>query len=111
VFSDKLICEPEVRIGRKGLADFKSHKLFEGFDWDIVRTLDPPFTPQLSSETDVSYFHIPMDKQELSDVQLMNSFVMKHMYADSPVVGSPLDDYVRYKYDDEKKRIDILKSI
>jgi serine/threonine protein kinase len=46
-FLDKTICEPEVRIGRKGLADFKSLDLFKCIDWDKMQQITPPFIPQV----------------------------------------------------------------
>ncbi|PRP75540.1 hypothetical protein PROFUN_09026 [Planoprotostelium fungivorum] len=51
-----LICEPETRIGRRGLNDFKNLAFFRGFDWDRAHTDPPPFVPNLSSDIDHSHF-------------------------------------------------------
>ncbi len=50
-FLEKTICEPEGRIGRKGLQDFKNLPLFQGFDWDNVRSMLSPFVPHVSRYT------------------------------------------------------------
>jgi serum/glucocorticoid-regulated kinase 2 len=51
---------PNQRIGGsdRGAMEIKSHKWFEGFDWDALRTktIPPPFVPVLKSDIDVSYF-------------------------------------------------------
>lgn len=46
-FVNSLICEPEVRLGRNGLEDFRSHPFFEGFDWEHIHEMIPPFIPQV----------------------------------------------------------------
>ena len=33
----KMINEPEIRLGRNGVDDIKTHPFFEGFDWSVVR--------------------------------------------------------------------------
>ncbi|KAM3601007.1 uncharacterized protein V6R79_005976 [Siganus canaliculatus] len=53
-----LICEKEVRLGRKGFRDFRSHPLFCGLDWDSLHELPAPFLPEVSHPTDTSNFDI-----------------------------------------------------
>eukprot|EP01117_Protostelium_nocturnum_P012015 TRINITY_DN439_c0_g1_i1.p1 TRINITY_DN439_c0_g1~~TRINITY_DN439_c0_g1_i1.p1 ORF type:complete len:929 (+),score=352.61 TRINITY_DN439_c0_g1_i1:204-2990(+) len=52
-----LICEPEERIGRGGINDFKKLEFFRGFEWQGLQNRKPPFVPQLSSEVDHSHFN------------------------------------------------------
>jgi serine/threonine kinase 38 len=32
----KLICDSELRLGRNGMSELKSHAWFKGFDWDSI---------------------------------------------------------------------------
>ena len=34
--NSRLVCDSSVRLGRKGINDFKSHPFFEGIDWDNI---------------------------------------------------------------------------
>eukprot|EP01118_Nematostelium_gracile_P008179 TRINITY_DN2705_c0_g1_i4.p1 TRINITY_DN2705_c0_g1~~TRINITY_DN2705_c0_g1_i4.p1 ORF type:complete len:678 (+),score=142.44 TRINITY_DN2705_c0_g1_i4:102-2135(+) len=52
----KLICEPEVRLGRESVQEIRNQPFFQDFDWEHVREMKPDFIPQLSSETDTKYF-------------------------------------------------------
>jgi len=49
----KLICEPKDRIGA---TEIKNHPFFQGVDWSSLRSIRPPFVPELQSITDTSYF-------------------------------------------------------
>jgi protein-serine/threonine kinase len=53
-----LICESSLRLGNpeRGGFDIKQHSFFRGVDFDIIRTMQPPFVPSLTSITDTSYF-------------------------------------------------------
>ena len=52
----KFITVPEKRLGLNGIDDIKKHSFFNGFDWDNVRKINPPFIPVLSSDYDTRYF-------------------------------------------------------
>ncbi|KAF7658177.1 hypothetical protein LDENG_00016540, partial [Lucifuga dentata] len=71
-FVTGLICEREVRLGRKGLGDFRSHPFFCGLDWASLHKLPAPFLPEVSNATDTSNFDILDDclseMETLSDV-------------------------------------------
>ncbi|XP_042288078.1 myotonin-protein kinase isoform X1 [Thunnus albacares] len=71
-FITGLICEREVRLGRKGLSDFRSHPFFCGLDWGSLHKLPAPFLPEVSNPTDTSNFDILDDclseMETLSDV-------------------------------------------
>ncbi|XP_037605465.1 myotonin-protein kinase isoform X2 [Sebastes umbrosus] len=65
VISDKarsfitgLICEREVRLGRKGSSDFRNHPFFYELDWGSLHKLPAPFLPEVSNPTDTSNFDI-----------------------------------------------------
>ncbi|KAI3373483.1 hypothetical protein L3Q82_021951, partial [Scortum barcoo] len=69
-FITGLICEREVRLGRKGTNDFRSHSFFCGLDWGSLHKLPAPFLPEVSDPTDTSNFDILDDclSEMLSDV-------------------------------------------
>jgi len=47
---NKLIADPEVRLGRNGAEEIKAHPFFDGFDWDVVRNQIAPYQPSVTSE-------------------------------------------------------------
>uniref|UniRef100_A0A4W6DYY0 non-specific serine/threonine protein kinase n=1 Tax=Lates calcarifer TaxID=8187 RepID=A0A4W6DYY0_LATCA len=71
-FITGLICEREIRLGRKGSSDFRSHLFFSGLDWGSLHKLPAPFLPEVSNPTDTSNFDILddclSDMETLSDV-------------------------------------------
>eukprot|EP00051_Salpingoeca_urceolata_P011553 m.143355 g.143355 ORF g.143355 m.143355 type:complete len:1770 (-) comp17163_c0_seq4:109-5418(-) len=52
----KLCCKAELRLGRGGLEDFKTHPFFEGVDWDNLANSEAPYKPEVKSATDTSNF-------------------------------------------------------
>ena len=48
----QLICEREVRFGQGGLDQFKDHPFFDGIDFDNIRSIKPPYIPEVISPTD-----------------------------------------------------------
>ncbi|KAK2951979.1 putative serine/threonine protein kinase [Blattamonas nauphoetae] len=73
-----LICDKSTRYGRNGVREIGSHPLFtkNGISWADLRTMDPPFVPELSSETDLTYFDnaILIDVNIGTDKEGMNAF-------------------------------------
>ncbi|XP_056140886.1 myotonin-protein kinase isoform X2 [Lampris incognitus] len=57
-FISGLICEREVRLGKKGFSDFRSHPFFCGTDWGSLHKLPAPFLPEVSNATDTSNFDV-----------------------------------------------------
>jgi len=67
----KKLCRdnPGERLGylRGGLKDIKSHRWFEGFDWEGLqkRTMIPPIIPNVRGPTDTSNFdHFPPNQED-----------------------------------------------
>jgi protein-serine/threonine kinase len=54
--NNRLICDPENRLGRNGSEEIKAHPFFYGINWDQIRHERSPHVPQLKSITDTSYF-------------------------------------------------------
>ncbi|KAG0322552.1 Serine/threonine-protein kinase [Dissophora globulifera] len=52
----RLICSPEIRLGRHSVHEIMSHPFFHGVDWANIRRMESPFVPVLTSITDTSYF-------------------------------------------------------
>ncbi|KAF9108888.1 Serine/threonine-protein kinase [Mortierella sp. GBA35] len=52
----RLICSPEMRLGRNSVHEIMGHPFFNGVDWANIRRMDSPFVPVLTSITDTSYF-------------------------------------------------------
>ncbi|XP_016896952.1 myotonin-protein kinase isoform X2 [Cynoglossus semilaevis] len=67
-----LICDREIRLGRKGFGDFRSHPFFSGLDWGSLHKISAPYLPDVSNPTDTSNFDILddclSDAETLSDV-------------------------------------------
>lgn len=57
-FITGLICEREIRLGRKGSSDFRSHSFFCGLDWGSLHKLSAPYLPDVSNPTDTSNFDV-----------------------------------------------------
>ncbi|XP_058484299.1 myotonin-protein kinase isoform X1 [Solea solea] len=71
-FITGLICEREIRLGRKDFSDFRSLPFFSGLDWGSLHKLSAPYRPDVSNPTDTSNFDILDDclseAETLSDV-------------------------------------------
>jgi len=52
------LCEPEKRLGSKGINEIKAHPFFKGFDWDNIRTRPGPIIPQIDDQLDTQNFPV-----------------------------------------------------
>ncbi|AFN82459.1 rho-associated coiled-coil containing protein kinase [Encephalitozoon romaleae SJ-2008] len=50
---ESLITTKDKRIK---IEDIKSHRFFEGIDWNRLKELSPPFVPEISGDSDTSHF-------------------------------------------------------
>jgi serine/threonine protein kinase len=57
-FVERLLQEPEKRLGVAGADEIRLHPFLSGTDWAGLRTVPAPFQPVLDSETDTGYFGI-----------------------------------------------------
>ena len=56
-FMNKMISDPNNRLGKNGSEEIKSHPFFKGIDWDNIRnTMKPPFIPDIENDYDTKYF-------------------------------------------------------
>lgn len=62
---NKLVCEPENRLGRNGAEEIKKHPYFKGVDWDNIRRVIPPNVPQITSEISTENFD-KFDEEKLA---------------------------------------------
>ena len=54
---NKMISDPNKRLGKNGSEEIKSHPFFKGIDWDNIRnTMKPPFVPDIENDYDTKYF-------------------------------------------------------
>ena len=54
---NKMISDPNKRLGKNGSEEIKSHPFFKGVDWDNIRnTMKPPFVPDIENDYDTKYF-------------------------------------------------------
>ena len=54
---NKLINDPNKRLGKNGSEEIKAHPFFNGVDWKNIRTtMKPPFIPDLENDADTKYF-------------------------------------------------------
>jgi len=72
----KLICEPDKRLGSGGVEEIKSHPFFDGFDWEGFQNMEPPFVPELDDEVDISYFANALDEDDIKALSLTASEIL-----------------------------------
>ena len=56
----------DVRLGRNGADEVKSHVWFKNdtWAWDNIRSQVPPVVPELSSDVDTQYFDVIDDEKD-----------------------------------------------
>ena len=64
-FMNKMLSEPNKRLGKNGSEEIKSHPFFKGVDWDNIRnTMKPPFVPDIKNDYDTKYFEICEEEKD-----------------------------------------------
>ena len=54
---NKMMSDPNKRLGKNGSEEIKSHPFFKGIDWDNIKnTMKPPFIPEIENDYDTKYF-------------------------------------------------------
>ncbi|KAK8811323.1 hypothetical protein WA158_003058 [Blastocystis sp. Blastoise] len=48
-FINKLVCEADIRMGRKGVEEIMAHPWLKGVDWDNIWKVTPPYQPRNAS--------------------------------------------------------------
>ena len=54
----KLITNSNLRLGKNGSEEIKSHPFFKGINWNKIKEMRPPFIPKLKNDYDIKYFEI-----------------------------------------------------
>jgi len=83
IFYKRLICEPKDRIGAN---EIKTHQFFQGVDWSSLRSIRPPFVPELQSITDTSYFPTE-DLMDIPEQITYNQGTIDEIHKDLAFVG------------------------
>ena len=56
-FMNRMMSDPNKRLGKNGSEEIKSHPFFKGVDWDNIRNnMKPPFIPDIENDYDTKYF-------------------------------------------------------
>ena len=54
---NRMISDPNKRLGKNGADEIKAHPFFNGVDWEHIRdTMKPPFVPEIKNDYDTKYF-------------------------------------------------------
>ena len=54
---NRMISDPNKRLGKNGADEIKAHPFFKGVDWNNIRsTMKPPFVPEIKNDYDTKYF-------------------------------------------------------
>ena len=53
---EKLVCDPQDRLGARGVEEIKNHPFFLGIRWDKLRKSKAPWIPEVDSEVDTRNF-------------------------------------------------------
>lgn len=98
----KLICQPEDRLGNRGVEEIKSHPFFTSVDWSNIRNIQSPNIPELRSDIDTSNF----DKiEETEPFYPPETSKKKKLRKDANFVG------YTYKRDVENQRNGLITAL
>ena len=60
-----LITDSNLRLGKNGSDEIKSHPFFKGINWNKIKSLKPPFIPNLLKDYDSQYFFDDEDLESM----------------------------------------------
>jgi len=81
----ELLKDRENRLGFNGAHEIKSHPFFKSVDWDKSRQKEAPFTPDLASDIDTTYFnYVPEDEEKIKSREEEDKKIKKPDY---PFIG------------------------
>ena len=61
----KLLSEPNLRLGKNGSEEIKSHPFFKDINWNNLKEMKPPFVPKVKNDYDIKYFNKYSSKEPL----------------------------------------------
>jgi len=93
----KLITDSDMRLGKNGSEEIKSHPFFKGINWKKIREMKPPFIPNLKSDSDVKYF------EKFEEIQ--------PFYPDNSIKKRKDAEFIGYTYKGEEEDPTDLISI
>ena len=82
------------RLGSNGIKEIKQHEFFKDIDWNNIRSMKPPFVPEVQSEIDTTFFSDgkKFNMKELEIIQNdMDSFETNLDHFDSTVFNTLAD--------------------
>lgn len=44
------------RLGSKGVSEIKKHEFFKDIEWENIKSMKPPFVPEVQSDIDTTFF-------------------------------------------------------
>ena len=94
---NKLLCEPEKRLGKNGIQEIKDHPFFNGVNWNNIKEMKPPFIPKVKKDYDTKYF---------------NKFqYIESLYPDKKNITKKDCEFIGYNYNGEDNESSDLISV
>ena len=82
---ERLLCDADQRLGTSGgVQEIKSHKFFEGLNWDTLYAVTPPYRPVVSHDLDTRNFE---DFEEDESMRKRSGLTDTEQSKDSNFVG------------------------
>lgn len=95
----KLIADADVRLGRNGAQEIKSHAFFRGFNWEGLQQRKAPFIPSVQSEVSNENF------DQFDEEPVEQDKRHKHRKVDMKFIG------YTYKADVEEQKQMLVKVL
>jgi len=88
---DLMEYDPAKRSGSNGIKEIKEHEFFKSIDWNDIKSMKPPFVPQVQNDIDTTFFadNKKFNLKELQEIQSdMDSFEQNFNHFDSTVFNT-----------------------